>query len=123
MLIELRFDIKDSVSEIENTITCLLDRAKSFVGFRVLVVKFLPTPRRYTIADETRIRLVVKNILEPDLGPAVDYEEKWDDGRCIEFRPWSNAGRQSHKLEPVCFITQAFHRVEEAGETDEMDDY
>ena len=122
MFIELDLGMKTSVPQIEGFITRLLGRAKSFVGFRVLVVKFPPRRRRYSIASETRFRLMVRNILEPDLGPAVDYEEKWNDGRCIEFHPWSNAGRQSHRLEPVWFIMRTMNRVEETDKTDKTND-
>ena len=74
LLIKLNFGIVSSLSEIKSNITKVLERPKSFVGFRVLVVELMPRLRIY--ADEGRIRLFVKNILEPILGPAVEHYGK-----------------------------------------------
>ncbi len=106
MTIELDFGAGSSPSEDIGFILRLLDRPESFVGFRVLVVRFLNMPSRWSTADKGAIGSAVKNILEPSLGTAVDYEGNGNHGRCIVFHPWSNAGYQSHTLEPVWFMNR-----------------
>ncbi len=106
MTIELEFATKSSPSGDIDTIIRLLNRPKSFVGFRVLVVRFLNMPSRWSTANKGDIRLAVKKTLEPYLGTAVDYEGNRKNGRCIIFHPWSNAGYQSYTLEPVWFMNR-----------------
>ena len=107
MVIELELRAKNSPSDAEYIIEQFFDRPESFIGFRLLVVKILPMPRHWKVADKTRIRQVVKDILEPKLGPAVHHEGEDDEGRCIEFHPWGLAGCQRHSLEPVWFLKRA----------------
>ncbi|KAL9129135.1 MAG: hypothetical protein Q9175_007379 [Cornicularia normoerica] len=79
-------------------------------------------------ADKTKIRLLVKTILEPNLGPAADDNE--DDARHIEFRPWGAVGRQHHRLEGACITDDVLgseenggrDRVEEVGEREKAGD-
>ena len=109
MTIELEFGaegIETSPSADIEVITDLLNAPKSFVGFRIMVVRFLNMPSRWTTADKDCIKLAVKDILEPYLGAAVDYEGNGKDDRRMIFHPWSNVGSQSHTLEPVWFMNR-----------------
>ena len=106
LLIKLNFGILISLSGIKSSITKVLKRRKSFVGFRVLVVELMP--RLMIYADEGRIRLFVKKLLEPILGPAVEHNG--DNGPYIKFRPWSAVGRQHHILEPVSITYDVLNR-------------
>lgn len=122
MVIELQFGAQISLSENERVIKNVFEQPERFVGFQLLVVKFLPMPEPWTVADKTRIGLKVRNILEPKLGPAVHYEENGDDCGCIEFHPWSLMGSQSHILEPVWFIKQAVWDIDEQESLKDVDD-
>lgn len=104
MVLELGFRRKTSFSDAEYSLEKLLDQPERFIGFRLLVVKFLPMPRGWSIDEETGIRQAVRDILEPKLGSALYSEGEEDGGGCIEFRPWSLVGSQRHRLEPVWFL-------------------
>ena len=104
MTLELEFGTSDGVLDAENFVGRLLDRPGRFIGFQHLVVNFLPLPRGWKVEDKTRISEVVRNILEPSLGPAIWNEGEEDDGGYIEFHPWSLVGQQNYRLEPVLYL-------------------
>ena len=98
MLIKLDFDphsCSTSSTEIGQWIRRLLEGARSFIGFKVLVIEATRTPRSWTLDDRTRLGAIVNSILEPDLGPA-----KGTDIRRIEYRPWSVVACQQHTIIP-----------------------
>ena len=121
MIIELKFGAKSSVLDAEYTLVQYFDRPESFVGFRLLVVKFLPMPEEWQSTSRNRIRQVVKNILEPELGSAVETEEEGYDGCHMEFHPWDLAGRQSYRLESVAFLKRS--NLDAKGLDEEESDY
>ncbi|CAF9920505.1 hypothetical protein IMSHALPRED_004942 [Imshaugia aleurites] len=107
MIIELKFGDDDSLRDAEHALVQYFDRPESFVGFRLLVVKFLPMPEEWPSTSRHRIRQMVKDILEPGLGSAVQTEEEGYDGYHMEFHPWDHAGRQSYRLESVAFLKRS----------------
>ena len=106
MLIKLDFGPRfSSISstEVEQSIRRLLAGARSFVGFKILVVEATPTPRSWTMADRTRIGALVNSILEPKLGPA-----SGDNIERIEYRPWSVVACQQHTIKPQVHVIRPF---------------
>ena len=96
MLIKLDFGPPSSLtssSEFEQWIRRLLSGARSFVGFKVLVVQATRIPRSWTMDDRTRLGAIVNSVLEPALGPA-----KGNDIGHIEYRPWSVVACQQHTI-------------------------
>ena len=96
MLIKLDFgppSSSTSSSEFDQWIRRLLARARSFIGFKVLVIETTRTPRSWTLDDRTRLGAIVNSMLEPGLGPA-----RGNDIGHIEYRPWSVVACQQHTI-------------------------
>ena len=114
MLMKLDFGPKHHLSKPRDEIIMLLAEPERFVGFQSLVVTFMlkgaenPRAELWTTADEIMIRQMVKDILEPTLGPASEYEE--DYYQCVEFRPWSFAKHQHRQQESLWTTRDALGR-------------
>lgn len=122
IVLELGFRRKTSFADADYSLDELLDQPESFIGFRLLVVKFLAMPRGWSTDNKNRIRQVVMDRLEPKLGSAVHYQGEEDGGERIEFRPWSRVGVQRHVLEPVLFLKPAVWGSERENCVEVVDD-
>lgn len=107
MVVEMRFNKMTPLWNAEESIEKYFDEPECFVGFRYLVVRVMSRPRRWSADELARIGKVVRDVLEPGLGPAVCEEWEEDGGGCIEYHPWSSAGQQSYRLEPVLYLKRA----------------
>lgn len=108
MLMKLDFGPPSSLAsatEAEQWIQELLQPARAFIGFKVLVIEATSAPSFWTMAEKTRIGLLVNSILEPKLGPA-----SGDDIERIEYRPWNVVARQPHTIQPVPPPSDVSHR-------------
>ena len=83
----------------------LLQPARIFRGFKVLVIEATRTPSFWTMADKTSIGLLVNSVLEPELGPA-----SGDDIGRIEYRPWSVVASQRHTIESLSWLSDSLLR-------------
>lgn len=121
MVIELRFGEKAGLLNAEHSIKKYFDEPGCFIGFRYLVVKILPTPKCWDSDELTRIGEVVKERLEPRLGPAVlcKGDGEGDDGECIVLHPWSLAGQQNYSLEPVWYLKRPIWEEDTVEDSDD----
>ncbi|KAM0805815.1 hypothetical protein BDR22DRAFT_906431, partial [Usnea florida] len=109
MVIKLDFGPPSSLAppaDAEKWVRELLQPARIFRGFKVLVIEATRTPSFWTMADKTSIGLLVNSVLEPELGPA-----SGDDIGRIEYRPWSVVASQRHTIESLSWLSDSLLRL------------
>lgn len=106
ILLKLMFGARSSLSVVEDEITKILAGPEELIGFQDLVVNFSINKAKnhgrgvWGTANKNRVTQLVKYILEPTLGPAVEYYDR-NDCRCLGFRPWSFVKHRYQRLEPL----------------------
>lgn len=114
MILKLEFGANSDLAVVEDEVANFLAGPEEFVGFRNVVVGFTINkarcrgPEFWSTAKEDRIKNLVKHVLEPTLGPAVEYED--NGSGCLGFRPWNFVKRRYQRLEALRIVCDSLGR-------------